>query len=78
MESSLGIFSSRISTPRWRANRLSSSSAEKAASNLRRSNSSPLTPDVLHQVAERNHLGDFERALDFVHHLQPLATSPAR
>ncbi len=26
---------------------------------------------VLDQVAERNHLRDFQRALDFVHHLQP-------
>ena len=41
LESSLGMFSSSTSTPRWRANRLISSSAVKAASTLRSSNSSP-------------------------------------
>ena len=44
LERSLGIFSSRISTPRCRAKRLELSSAEKAASIFRMSNSSPPTP----------------------------------
>src|ERR1019366_5914991 len=44
LASSLGMFSSRISTPRCRAKMFRSSSAAKAASNLRRSNSSPATP----------------------------------
>ena len=75
--SSLGMFSSRISTPSWRAKRLSSSSAEKAASNLRISNSSPPTPICWMKYLKGICLGDFERALDLFHHRQRL-TSPVR
>ena len=56
-----------------RAKRLSSSSAEKAASTLRMSNSSPPTPMCWIRYWNGIDLGDFERALDLVHHLQPRA-----
>ena len=71
--SALGMFSSSTSTPRCRANRLISSSAVKAASTLRSSKFLAGDADMLDQIAERNRLGDLERALDLIHHLQPLA-----
>ena len=64
----LGMFSSRISTPRWRAKMRSSSSAVKAGVDLALVELLAADAEVLDQVAERNRLGDLQRALDLVHH----------
>ena len=66
VESSLGMFSSRMRTPSGLANARRCSMEVMAASNFFSSKLS-LGLQVLHQKAKRNLLGNFERALDLVH-----------
>ena len=67
VERSLGIFSSRMRTPSGLAKARRCSTEVIAASNLWSLNDFVADAQVLHQEAERNLFGDFERALDFVH-----------
>ena len=65
--SSSGVFSSAIVTPRCFAKMTRCSSELNAASNLRWIGHLPSVAHVLDQILKRNALGDFQRALHFVH-----------
>ena len=67
MESSLGMFSNRMRTPRGLANARRCSMEVMAASNFFSLKLSFGRSEMLHQKTKWNLFGNFEGALDFVH-----------
>ena len=72
------MFSSRISTPRWRAKMLQLFERGERRVDLAHVELFAADAHVLDQVLNGIDLGDLDRALDLIHHAQARRPSPAR